>query len=396
MIQKEDIPAFMVGVMTTLVGIGVARFAFTPLLPELVHQGWFSSSQSAYLGATTLLGYLIGALWAHWLSERLSVRLLIRVCFAGIVLSFILCAQPQSFWWFFIWRLVAGAAGAILMVVGPAVALTAIPDFKRTSIGTLIFTGIGIGAVLSATLVPLLLQVSLSATWLALGGLSLIVWWLWDFNFSRLAINPQKTKSSSENYSQINDVKLLVVLVMAAYALDAIGFIPHTVFWVDYLAREQGLGIHGASFQWGVFGVGAVCGPFLARIMAQRFGWSVALVLAFIVKALAVFLPMSGVNLLVISLSSFMVGVMVPAVVALTSGRIVELVGSVEHKRYWGIATAVFAVAQAISGYGMSALYQYLGSYHELYFIGAATLLTGAGLLTLSGFVHQRKEPGAL
>jgi Uncharacterised MFS-type transporter YbfB len=35
----------------SLVGIGLARFAYTPLLPAIIDAGWFSPSQAAYLGA---------------------------------------------------------------------------------------------------------------------------------------------------------------------------------------------------------------------------------------------------------------------------------------------------------------------------------------------------------
>src|SRR5215207_7251621 len=37
-----------------LVGIGLARFAYTPLIPALVEAGWFTPAQAAYLGAANL------------------------------------------------------------------------------------------------------------------------------------------------------------------------------------------------------------------------------------------------------------------------------------------------------------------------------------------------------
>ena len=49
------------GLCATLVGIGFARFAYTPLLPALVEAGWFSPPEAAYLGAANLIGYLVGA-----------------------------------------------------------------------------------------------------------------------------------------------------------------------------------------------------------------------------------------------------------------------------------------------------------------------------------------------
>ena len=53
--------AVLAGLCATLVGIGLARFAYTPLIPALIAEDWFSPSQAAYLGAANLAGYLAGA-----------------------------------------------------------------------------------------------------------------------------------------------------------------------------------------------------------------------------------------------------------------------------------------------------------------------------------------------
>ena len=73
-LTTDDLPALMTGIMATLAGIGIARFAYTPLLPAIIQQGWFTASQGAYLGAANLLGYFTGALAAHSLSERFAPR----------------------------------------------------------------------------------------------------------------------------------------------------------------------------------------------------------------------------------------------------------------------------------------------------------------------------------
>ena len=41
-----------------LVGIGLARFAYTPLIPALIAAEWFSPAQAAYLGAANLLSLI--------------------------------------------------------------------------------------------------------------------------------------------------------------------------------------------------------------------------------------------------------------------------------------------------------------------------------------------------
>ncbi|MCD6008169.1 YbfB/YjiJ family MFS transporter [Halomonas sp. IOP_31] len=390
MVHKKDLPALLTGIMATLAGIGVARFAYTPLLPALIQEQWFSASQAAYLGAANLLGYLIGALAAHTLSERYSPRMVIGLSFAGIALSFLLCAGPASFTWFFVWRLVSGIAGAILMVVGPSMALAATPADRRTSVGALVFTGIGLGALLSAWVVPLLLEASLFATWIALGLVGLVAGIVCDRGLTHLATSATPSSREANTQEAHAGMAMVVLLVIGAYALDAVGFVPHTVFWVDYLARENALGNHAAALQWGIFGVGAVCGPLIAGAVARRLGWHRGLALAFAAKAAAVALPVLSLALLSRSVSSFVVGAMIPGIVALTSGRLAELVGPAAHKKLWGRATAAFAAAQAAAGYGMSALYELWGTYTPLFAIGGFMLAGGLTLILLSHGVQER------
>lgn len=392
MVHKKDMPAVMTGVMATLAGIGMARFAYTPLLPALIQEQWFSASQAAYLGAANLLGYFIGALAAHTLSERFSARTVIRSSFAGIALGFLLCAVPGSFSWFFVWRLLSGIAGAILMVVGPSLALASTEVSRRTSVGTLVFTGIGLGALLSAWVVPLLLEASLMATWITLAVLVIVAGWLCDQGMTHLSTPPISTPITGDGAprGKHTGMAIVVLLVICAYALDAVGFVPHTVFWVDYLARENALGNHAAGLQWGIFGIGATCGPLIVGAMARRLGWHSGLVLAFLTKAAAIALPVVSLAFLSRSASSFVVGAMIPGIVALTSGRLAELVGPSAHKRLWGRATAAFAAAQAIAGCGMSALYDLWGTYTPLFAIGSLMLVGGASLILLSHGVKER------
>lgn len=415
MIIKQDVPALLVGIMSTIVSIGLARFSYTPLLPELINQEWFTANQAVYLGAANLLGYFLGAIAAHQISEKLPLRFLMNACFVAVILSFIGCAVPLSLEWFFIWRLVSGVAGAILMVVGPASVIAFIAVDRRASVGTLMFTGIGIGALMAATIIPLLVQTSLVATWIVLAAMSVVAAVVNDINLRKLLTSQPSSSqpSSSQPYSSqlpdsaaaaskdkassVSSFSLIVLCVLVAYGFDALGFIPHTIFWADFISREQGLGTYVASLQWALFGLGAMCGPFIARYGAQNFGWSKTLNMAYLAKAIAIILPVvlvqyTAFDLVKYSVSSFVFGAMVPGVVSLTSGRIAELVGPVEHKKYWGWATAIFALAQALSGYVMSALYGYFESYYWLFFIASGLMAMGFLLSLLSSRVAVKRS----
>ncbi len=386
--SRRDLPAIAVGTTATLAAVGLARLAYTPLLPAVIHQGWFHSSQAVYLGAANLLGYLLGALLAVRLSERFDTRKLLGLSFVAIALSFVLCALPAAFSWFFAWRFISGLAGGLLMVVGPSVALTAIPPERRSTVASFVFTGIGMGAILSASLIPMLLRLNLTAAWLVLGLLSIVAGLLADWGLRRLAIRQPATADNAADNADAAlpapALSLAALLVVLAYGLDAIGFVPHTVFWVDFLDREKSLGTDAASMQWLLFGIGAIIGPLLAGYLGKRLGWHRSLALGFFIKAAAIAIPLLSITLFWRSASSLIVGIMVTGLVTLTSGRVMELVGPQAYKRVWGIGAVSFSSAQALSGYGMSALYGVLGSYLPLFAIGSLVMASGCLLLMLT------------
>ncbi len=371
--------------MATLCGVGLSRFAYTALMPAMVQAGWFSASQAAYLGAANLLGYLAGALSAHTLTERLQAHRVLGCCFAVVALSFALSSTPQPFAWFFVWRFAAGVAGAVLMVAGPSLGMAAVPVARRAALGPVMFSGVGWGALMSATVVPALAARGLPTVWWALAGLAGACAWIgWRAVLPvPAAIAPPVAAGPS--VARPMHWGPAVLLVLLAYACDAAGFIPHTVFWVDYLAREQQLGAAYAATQWALFGLGAIAGPVLAAWCASRWDWQRALVGGYTLKAIGVGLPLLWFSFGGHAVSSLLVGALSPGMSALTSGRLMQLVGPRLHKRMWGYATAVFALTQAASGYAMAGLYGAAGQYRPLFVAGLACMALGLLLALLSG-----------
>lgn len=80
-----------------LIGIGFARFAYSPLIPALVAERWFSPAAAAYLGAANLGGYLVGALIAGRLSRAAAAATVLRAMMLLAAASFFACAFPLPF-----------------------------------------------------------------------------------------------------------------------------------------------------------------------------------------------------------------------------------------------------------------------------------------------------------
>jgi predicted MFS family arabinose efflux permease len=369
----------LAGLAALLVGIGLARFAYTPLIPALVEAGWFTAPAAAYLGAANLAGYFAGALLAHRLGRSWPAPAVLRAAMAATTVSLLACAWPAGFAWFFVWRFAAGFTGAVLMVLAAPLILAGTPLGQRGRISGIIFTGVGLGIAASGTLVPALAGAGVAAVWIGLAAsaalLTGLAWRHW----------PARPAPAPDPASAAPAVRAgwPIALLLLAYGLDAVGFVPHTVFFVDYIARELGQGLAAGGATWVAFGLGAAAGPFLVGIAADRLGFATSLVIGLALKAVAVGLPALWPTPAALVVSAVLVGALVPGIVVLASGRAAELAGPGGHGQVWGWLTATFAAAQTAAAWGMSYLFAVTGTYRPLFALacGALALATLAALI---------------
>lgn len=366
--------ATLAGLCASLVGIGLARFAYTPLLPALVTHGWFPAPQAAYLGAANLAGYLGGALGARPLLRRAPGPTILRAMMALVTVAFFACAVPLSFAWFFLWRFASGLAGGVLMVLAAPTVLPHVPPARRGLAGGVIFTGVGLGIAASGTLVPRLLEAGLVQTWCGLGVLSLLLtalaWGGWP------ADPAPAVAAASPAARRPAPAGLALRTLYVEYALNAAGLVPHMVFLVDFVARGLGQGIDTGARYWVLFGVGAVLGPMLAGAAADRIGFGNALALALVAQAAAVALPTLTAEPLWLAVSSLLTGAAVPGIVPLVLGRVHELVphDPEGQRAAWSVTTMAFALGQAAGAYGFSFLFARGGSYTPLFALAAGAI----------------------
>ena len=375
----------------SLVGIGLARFAYTPLLPAIIEAHWFAASDAAYLGAANLAGYLAGALLAAPMAARASASVVLRAMMLFATAAFFACAWPVNFAWFFAWRFASGLSGGVLMVLAPTV-LAHIPAARRGLASGAIFMGVGLGIAASGSLVPLLLHQGLTRTWIGLGTLALILTLVAWTGWPRQDVHVSATYHRARHLHPTAPLRALY----AGYALNAFGLVPHMIFLVDFIARGLGQGLDSGAEYWVLFGLGAIVGPLLSGHLADRTGFSPALRLAYLIEAVAVALPAFASGPFWLIISSVVVGAFTPGIVPLVLGRLHELLKhqpAAAQKDAWSRATISFAISQALAAYGMSfLLVRSGGDYLLLFALGAGALVLALCIDLVVGVMVSRQE----
>lgn len=364
--ESDPWRATLAGLSASLVGLGLARFAYTPLLPAIVQAHWFDAAAAAYLAAANLAGYLAGALVAAPLSARFAAHSVLRAMMLLSTITLFACAWPVDFGWFFAWRFLAGVGGGVLMVLAAPTVLPHVAPARRGLAGGAIFLGVGLGIAASGSLVPMLLQHGLTRTWLALGALSLaltlLAWLAWP--------QPEAATPAKRAHADHRLPVAALRTIYLEYALNAVGLVPHMIFLVDFVARGLGQGIAAGARMWVLFGIGAVVGPVAGGLIADRWGFRTALRLAFVLQIAAAWLPAVGLAGAWLAVSSVVMGAFTPGIVGLVLGRLHELLvhHPASHRLAWSRATTGFALMQAAAAYGMSYLLVRSGGQHALLF----------------------------
>ena len=329
------------GFAGSMVGNGLARFAYTPLVPVLVEEGWVSTAEAGYLGAFNYAGYFAGALTGLWVGRRMKTGHAAVSSLALCVVSLFLVAIPWGFWWMVPWRFLAGYGAGVVMVLVPPSILRQLPSERWGFATGGVFAGIGLGIAVSGILIPQLARLGASASWLGLAIASLVLTVAMHLMWREPPPIPRGPSPESRK------LHLPAVFLCTAYGLYAVAIAAYSIFWVDFLARDLGLGLATGGFHWTVLGTCSLGAPLLAGWLAARNGFGPVLSLLMAATGIGALLPVFSDAGPLLYLSSALGGVLFVGVVTLFSGRTAEIAGREGQQTLWWIMTLLFAITGA-------------------------------------------------
>lgn len=273
------------GASALFFAMGIARFAFTPVLPLMQSDYGFSDTVAGALASSNYLGYLIGALLSRIIPHgRVSYKyFLISIPLSLILILFMYF--NNIFLWYFL-RFASGFFSAVIFVLAAEYVFTYLASINKIHLGGMIFSGIGGGMVLSGLTIPVLSSSFNSAQiWLWLTGLSII-----PALITLLAIPKPEKNITSSGVNKAEHVPKKLYLLYFAYFIEGMGYIVTGTFISVMVLRGSG-SVFLSGYVWVIAGLGAVFITPLWQLLAKKIGNVNALISAFLVQAFAVGLP---------------------------------------------------------------------------------------------------------
>jgi predicted MFS family arabinose efflux permease len=167
--------AAAVGLLALASAMGIGRFSLTPILPLMQQDKGLSLAAGSWLATTNYLGYLAGAVICIALQPRPAPAIRWGLLWVGLLTLAMGFCDWQPAWLGL--RFLAGVASAFVLVGTSAWAMPILQHHGKEQWSGHVFAGVGIG-IAFAGLFGLFAGIDAwgsRATWIALGGVSLLL-----------------------------------------------------------------------------------------------------------------------------------------------------------------------------------------------------------------------------
>jgi predicted MFS family arabinose efflux permease len=334
------------GILALAAAMGIGRFAYTPLLPAIQRVAGLDPTQAGLLAAANYAGYLAGALLAAFAvpaSERIRVLLVSAIAVAAT--TALMATTTDLAVWSVI-RFVAGLASAGVLVLATGLVLDDLRRQGRASLSGWLFSGVGLGIVISGGVVRLSGErLGWRGDWLLLALLAtaaIYPCWRW---LPRAARENPPAAALPPTTVRDHAIRIAYVLLFVAYFLEGIGYIVTGTFLVAIVDGTPGLRGIGADV-WIVVGLAVIPSVVLWAQLAGRAGYARTLASAYGLQAVGIALPIAG-GAGAAFASAVLFGGTFAGITALTLALAGHLAPG-RSARLIGMLTAIFGVGQMI------------------------------------------------
>jgi MFS family permease len=377
---SEQFKAQLACVIGGIITVGIARFAYTPMLPEMVADIGLTETVAGFLAAANYAGYLSGALLISLIHNlQLKVKLY-RYGLIAAVFTTLCMAATTNEWLWYVLRYISGLSSAAGILLGAGLLMHWLRQNKAKAELGIFFSSLGIGIVITAITAQLIkVQYTWDQQWIIYGLLSLllifpVIFWFPDFTKSTV-----DSQHIDHKETQPLPSKQFFLTLQAAYFCAGFGYVVTATFLitiVELLPNMKGLG----WVVWLLVGIAAAPGCWLWDLYVRKVGLWSSLFQAYILNMVSTVLLLFDPSATVVFISAVIYGFSFIGIVSMTLSMIGRLYPE-NSSRSMSHLTFSYGLAQVIAPALVGIIAEKSESFTDGLIITVVVMLIGIGLL---------------
>jgi MFS family permease len=414
MSEPHAAPRAALACMVTLaVTLGIGRFAFTPLLPLMLHGSALGQPQldiqhGGWLASFNYAGYFVGAVSCAAL--RVEPARMVRVGLVVTVLLTLAMGVTSQFWVWAAVRFIAGAVSAWTFVFASQWGLRRLAELGAHGWSGVMYTGPGVGIAGTGLLVSVAGGYGATVGWIGFGligaVLSVVVWPV--FGGASDADQPRQPAASERTASEraVSRATALqpatgnlhsthtphradALWLILLYGVPGFGYIITATF-LPVIARHALPGSSWPDLFWPMFGAALIVGALLAARLPGHWDNRTLLAGCYVLQACGIALGIVWPTAGGFSLGSILIGLPFTAITLFAMREARRLRGD-EAAGLMGYATAAYGVGQIVGPLVAAPIAEHTGSFSPALWLAAGALLLGAaGLVAVARLPRGR------
>ena len=156
--EVQRLKVLSAGILSLIVMLGIARFAYTPLIPIMESQAGLGTAQSGWLATFNYIGYMCGALIAASVNSLVTKDKLYRLGLIVAVLTTVGMGLTDNWILWSLLRFLAGLSSAAGLLIGSGLVLNWLMRHNYPGELGIHFAGLGIGIAFCSLSVELMIS----------------------------------------------------------------------------------------------------------------------------------------------------------------------------------------------------------------------------------------------
>ena len=386
--KNSNVAILLAGIIALIIGVGVARFVFTSLLPPML-EDYLTISFAGVLASINYVGYLSGSIFSVFIKDiNTKVKFFRFGMFLAVITTLMLGITTSDTIWV-ISRVLAGFGAAMALVVGSAIVMNKLNIQNKTKAMGIHFSGIGFSILISDLIVRIVFY--FNGTWqFAWVVLAIFAFVMSFYSMYILSYDKEVKQNSVKHHIDKKLFSPFVIILIMAYFCEGVGMVVQGTFLPDIINSLEGLEGFG-SFTWTLVGFAGIPSCIIWMMLAHKYGSVNIIILAMFLQVIGIMISALTNNIYLNLFSGILYGGTFIGLVALFMNLGGKLAGN-NPVMLMGALTTAYGIGQVAAPLYSVALIEHFKTYDYTLYVTAFIVSGGIALLILTKILKLKGE----